>query len=412
MTSKLNIRDLFVEAGKQLRSEFEFIRKTNCHYGESGSEAEAILQNFLNNHLPKRFSAGSGIVIDTENNISSQTDVIVYDAYNSPVYRKGSNVLILPSDNVASVIEVKSKLSKSELKDAAAKISSVKKLRKTPINEADQPGTFSSTLITKTLGIVFAYDSVTSLKTLSLNLAEINEEYPWDEWIDMVVVLDKGIISYVFQMPYSMEVPGLIGGMEGDFPTPPFYVHLMADDSGDMALNRFFLYLMTHLTFFRRRSTLRIDSMLENQAKGLLVRPYQFGIDKKLHPADEYYSKGNLLPNVVFNLYRENRIIGQVGRIPWQDGAVITYAGPIAHQIVYAAFQRKLGQSFSPILIEHEGAKILLSPVVPLSEADFVEITQNLFVELPADLSAKIGKIDIERDNGDGELILERKPLK
>ena len=114
-------KDLMTEAGKQLRQEFENIKKTNPHYAERGAETEDLLKDFLNRVLPKRFSADTGLVIDLEDNISSQTDVIIYDSYNSPIYRTGSRLLILPSDNVASVIEVKSNLNKAELEDAAQK---------------------------------------------------------------------------------------------------------------------------------------------------------------------------------------------------------------------------------------------------------------------------------------------------
>ena len=130
MANKIDISSLIKEAGAHLRAEFEFIKSTNPHYGERGAEAENILIEFLNKHLPKRFAAASGFVIDRANNISSQMDVLIYDALNSPVYRKQERVSILPSDNVATAIEVKSKLNKAELQDASIKISSVKKKKK------------------------------------------------------------------------------------------------------------------------------------------------------------------------------------------------------------------------------------------------------------------------------------------
>src|SRR4051794_24163246 len=122
------IASLFAEAAKRLRTEFEFIRATNPHPGEKGGEAEAVLRRFLNDHLPHRFRATSGIVIDTENSLSKQTDVIVYDALSSPVYRASETTQIVPAQATAAVIEVKSSLSKEELTDAYAKIASVKSL--------------------------------------------------------------------------------------------------------------------------------------------------------------------------------------------------------------------------------------------------------------------------------------------
>src|SRR5262249_32557239 len=158
--------------------------------------------------------------------VSRQTDVIVYDAMNSPVYRTGSRVEILPRDNVAAVIEVKSKLNKHELKDAALKIAGVKSIKATPLCGADQPVTFSDIITTSILGCVFAFDSSTSLKTLADNLKQINSEQPdSSQWIDLVVVLDKGCIGYGLQPIFQQDFMGWLGGGGGeDFAIPPLYV--------------------------------------------------------------------------------------------------------------------------------------------------------------------------------------------
>ena len=80
--------------------------------------------------------------------------MIVYDAINSPVFRKDEKVMILPSDNAAIAIEVKSNLTKLELKDAVEKIKIVKKLKKTPISKVDQQITFSEIAIHVTTKII------------------------------------------------------------------------------------------------------------------------------------------------------------------------------------------------------------------------------------------------------------------
>lgn len=123
----ISLNEIISSAGRQLREDFAEIQKCNPHAAERGSEAEETLKEFLTKKLPRRFDVASGIVIGGENQISRQTDVIIYDAMNSPVYRTGSRLQILPRDNVACVIEVKSKINKDELKDAASKIADVKK---------------------------------------------------------------------------------------------------------------------------------------------------------------------------------------------------------------------------------------------------------------------------------------------
>jgi hypothetical protein len=94
----LTVAQLFNDAAKKLRAEFEYIRSTNPHPGEKGAEAENVVRDFLNHHLPQRFRATSGIIIDKANSLSPQTDVIIYDALISPVYRYSEEMLMLPLD--------------------------------------------------------------------------------------------------------------------------------------------------------------------------------------------------------------------------------------------------------------------------------------------------------------------------
>src|SRR5580700_11101715 len=193
---KLSAKEILESAARQLRSEFDEIKQNNPHAGESGAEVQFVLKQFLKGHLPRRFDVESGLVLGPQGTVSKQTDLIIFDALDSPIYRRGQRVHIIPRDSVAAVIEVKSKLNKDELTDAAKKIASVKQIKPTPITNVDQPVTFSPILMTNTLGCVFAFDSYTSLKTLAENLREINSKYDSNSWIDLVVVLNQGFIAY------------------------------------------------------------------------------------------------------------------------------------------------------------------------------------------------------------------------
>ena len=87
MTEKSTIAGLISKAAKKLHEEFEYIRETNSHAGEKGGETEEKVREFLNGHIPKRFHATAGFVIDVDNQMSDHQDVIIYDAQTSPVYR-------------------------------------------------------------------------------------------------------------------------------------------------------------------------------------------------------------------------------------------------------------------------------------------------------------------------------------
>src|SRR5712692_4130277 len=94
---RFSAKEILESAASHLRSEFEEIKQNNTHAGESGAEAELILKKFLKDHLPRRFDIESGYVIGPGGTLSRQTDLIIFDALDSPIYRRGPRVQIIPS---------------------------------------------------------------------------------------------------------------------------------------------------------------------------------------------------------------------------------------------------------------------------------------------------------------------------
>ncbi len=141
--AKPTIATLLTNAGRQLRADFEHVRATMPHPGVKGAEVEQILRTFLDRHLPQRFRSGTGLIIDSENSLSNEMDIVVYDALSSPLYRFSERAQIIPADSVASVVQVKSAMNKRELEDAYRNIASCKKLRKRPLSDIDRRATGS-----------------------------------------------------------------------------------------------------------------------------------------------------------------------------------------------------------------------------------------------------------------------------
>jgi hypothetical protein len=385
---KFSPKEILESAANHLRSEFEEIKKNNPHAAESGAEAQIILSKFLQDHLPRRFDIESGYVLGPGGSLSRQTDLIIFDALDSPIYRRGPRVQIIPRDCVAAVIEVKSKLNKDELTDAAAKIASVKQIKASPITNVDQPVTFSPILMTNTLGCVFAFDSYTSLKTLAENLREINSKYDSNSWIDLVVVLNQGFIAYMIQFPFGQDVPGWFGGsMTDEFPVPPIYMHLAVCNAGESTLNNFFVKLMSHLTFFRRRSTLDFREVLGGAPKeAMLIQSYQYNLKRRLVPTDASHQKEKFKnPEVRFNIYgkQDRTLKGQVCLLPWQDGAAITCSAMIDPGIVFSHYFKCLGMK-GQVLQAGQNVNMWFSSILPILEADFIKCSENIHAELIA----------------------------
>lgn len=240
---KVSREEIFAQAAKKLRSEFEEL-SVIPHNASKGHEAEEILKQFLIDHIPKRFSVGAGFILDHIGNISPQTDLIIYDAFNCPVYRASDDASIFPSNNVAAVIEVKSNLDKNELKDAWDKIFKIKSMSKNK--------TSSGPSISQTAGYLFAYNSKITLAKLSEHYKELfYQSKSIGHHIDGIVVLDKGIINL------AANIPGVKGwntmfweGTGGPF-AEGSHIAISTSQFHENTLDAFFRILLSQLSMFR-----------------------------------------------------------------------------------------------------------------------------------------------------------------
>jgi hypothetical protein len=223
MTEKSTIAGLISKAAKKLRDDFEHIRETISHFGEKGGETEDKVRESLNGHLPKRFHATKGFVIDTENQMSDHQDVIIYDQQSSPVYKYDGANQIVSADAVAAIIEVKAVLNKSQLEEAFAKIEEVKRLKKRPISDMDQKATESTLTTTGTLGIILGFGSDLSLQKLAEHCVELNEKYETAHRPDIIVVLDGEVINYTVQFIGARSLGDLAVASDDEFVIPSCY---------------------------------------------------------------------------------------------------------------------------------------------------------------------------------------------
>ena len=100
------------------------------HLGERGRIAEEIIRGVLQRTLPKRFSVGTGVLISASGESSSQTDIVVFDNFhNSPLLAE-FGVGLFPVEIVYATIEVKSVLTKRELKSSLTAIRRIRKVGK------------------------------------------------------------------------------------------------------------------------------------------------------------------------------------------------------------------------------------------------------------------------------------------
>jgi hypothetical protein len=94
---------------------------------------------------------------------------------------------VYPAESAYGAIQVKSKLTKGELRSAFENISSYKKLQKAGTRQTRHGRGF---------GIIFAYDTESTWARLTAHIQELASQYPRAELPNAIVVLNKGYFLF------------------------------------------------------------------------------------------------------------------------------------------------------------------------------------------------------------------------
>lgn len=110
--------------------------------GLIGAAREHPARVQLEKLLPGGVGVGSGIVIDSYGSTSKQQDIVIFDKHICPVFsiNDAPEATYYPIEGVIAVGEVKSSLDATQIEDSVSKISSVKRLQRFSIAEADGLG--------------------------------------------------------------------------------------------------------------------------------------------------------------------------------------------------------------------------------------------------------------------------------
>ncbi len=174
------------------------------HPSEFGIYRERIIKDLIQPFLPSRLAIGTGFIITSKNETSTQCDLIIYDKRDIPII-ENEEQRFFPVECVVGVIEVKSKLNKSTLKEALVKLSKIKKIREsiatniytckdknenmpfnTKNNVRDQIATF---LVCENIEFNFENDINTFFKDAYLNIDK-------SLYHNMILSIDDGCFLY------------------------------------------------------------------------------------------------------------------------------------------------------------------------------------------------------------------------
>lgn len=184
--------------GKMLR-EYE-ISKDIKHPRDVGAVREVLLRTFFteNKLLPQRYAVSdtSVRVASTSGHLSNEIDILFYNSLDSFTLMQRHNTYeVLPVEYCYGAIQVKSKLTKRELKSAFGNIASFKQLRRL------KDGAFEITMSGEKVqhegfGIIFAYDTDLDWMDIVNELQLHAKTYERDALPNAVFILSKGYFLY------------------------------------------------------------------------------------------------------------------------------------------------------------------------------------------------------------------------
>lgn len=132
------IRNLTIQNYRNFKYSFENTKevfwdkkeKKLIHPGEYGAYREELAKTWLRMYVPQKFGIGSGFVICSNNSVSTQCDVIIYDKTTTATIENVDNQKFYPIETVSCIGEIKSDINSiEELNKHLIKLSEMKKFR-------------------------------------------------------------------------------------------------------------------------------------------------------------------------------------------------------------------------------------------------------------------------------------------
>lgn len=107
----------------------------NRHNGEFGAYRENSARTFLRSFIPSRLAISDGFVVNRSGEVTTQADIIIYDAQRAPMIETTNHQKFFPVEAVCAIGEIKSRLTRSRLKQTLQKLAVQKSAKSTHVKD-------------------------------------------------------------------------------------------------------------------------------------------------------------------------------------------------------------------------------------------------------------------------------------
>jgi hypothetical protein len=179
----------FRELALTMARESELLGALYRHPGKLGENRESLLARFLSSYLPRRYGVSSGFAL-LGGELSTEQDVVVYDQVDNPVLFPDASAPLFPPSALKALVEVKSRLTKRELKRTVVKTARLKRgLRVAFANHPAPPQE-------EALVMLLAFRSALAVADIHRLLRELEDDegVADADRLDLVCVLNEGLV--------------------------------------------------------------------------------------------------------------------------------------------------------------------------------------------------------------------------
>jgi len=194
-SGRLDLGKLFHRAQQEMLAQLH-VGGLIEHGPTAGAATERHWIALFERYLPKRYKASSAFVIDSRGNRSRQIDIAIYDHFYSPLLFPQESSVHIPAESVYAVFEVKPSMSRPLVRDAAAKVASVRALHRTSAAVISAGKRCAAMRPSPILGGLLAATSVWGEETFAANIGRAVAECKKNEQLDLVCCLEHGTLEY------------------------------------------------------------------------------------------------------------------------------------------------------------------------------------------------------------------------
>ena len=179
----------FASVSKLLNEKSTMIKAGfSTHHLSGGENREVLVSRFLEEYIPKAYGISTGLIISKDGEFSNQADILVVDQlHNAPLFPDVDKKIWFV-ESVYSMIEVKTYLSTTDIRDSIKKCIKFKNLERNFGSVPQFPK------IQDSLFVIWAFDAP-SAETLKANIVSELENVCVENQPDFIVVPNSIIMT-------------------------------------------------------------------------------------------------------------------------------------------------------------------------------------------------------------------------